>query len=152
MSNKVINATFRYFSSKVPGFALAGLAPKLRQIASIRKKAEEAQWNGLSGKRTCVPSVYWGQAQFSSLILSSDLLVLEQRIWHHRVSIVETHQLIPKFAKKNRNLTSRPIRGHKSGHVKAGHIGYHSIRGHEQTLWCQFHSSIIFGSKLWPEE
>ena len=42
---------FRHFWFNVQGITLGGLAPTLRQIASICKKAEEAQWNGLSEVR-----------------------------------------------------------------------------------------------------
>ena len=39
---------FRHFWLNEQGIALAGLAPKLRQILQS-EKVEEAQWNGLSG-------------------------------------------------------------------------------------------------------
>ena len=80
---------------------------------------------------------YWGQALFFNLgfsAITSELLVfIEQHIWHRRVSLVMTNQLVSNFAQisKFRKLISRPIWGHRSDQVKVGHVWYHSIRDHE---------------------
>ena len=65
---------FRYILFSAQDIALAGLASKLRQIASICKKAEKAQWMGYLEQmlrfnlRSAILALgvkmYWGQALF----------------------------------------------------------------------------------------
>ena len=144
------------------GIALAGLAPKLRQIASIRKK-REAQWNGQSG----VSSQIWPQANrfgarvqnvlrsstiFQTLSFStitSELFVLQQRIWHHRVSLVETNRAISNFAKKNIKIWP-PAKFGITGQIRSKLVILGIIRfgATRQAIWCQCHSSFTFGSKV----
>ena len=90
---------------------LAGLVPNLRQIASNGKR-QRKQWNGPSGVWSQIKpqinrlgvrgqsllgsSTIFQSSSFSSI--DSALSVLEQQIRHHRVSLVETNRVIPKFA------------------------------------------------------
>ena len=104
---------FRHFWFNVQDFALAGLAVKIRQSSNLQK-AEEAQWNGLSG----VSSQIWPQAsrfgargqnvlgsctifqtlRFSSI--TSKIWVLQRRIWHHRVLSLRQIECYPISQKK----------------------------------------------------
>ena len=49
--------------------------------------------------------MYWGQTLFFQTLrfstITSELVVLQQRIWHHRISLVETNRVIPNFAQKS---------------------------------------------------
>ena len=109
--------------------------------------------------------MYWGQAlffkhylRFPQTTITSELFALQQRIWHHRVSLVKTNPVISNFARNKKqlqNFTSRPIRGDWSDQVKAGHIClvifilsiiWFGVT--RQTRWYSFHSSITFGSKV----
>ena len=69
--------------------------------------------------------------RFSTII--SEILVLQQRIQHHRVSLVETTRVISHFQNKKKNSKFDPtnLGSQVRLQVKVGHIGYHSIRGHK---------------------
>ena len=86
---------FRHFWFNVQGITLAGLAPKLRQIASIRKKQRKRNEMGylecalrFDFKSTVLaPGVkmYWGQTLFFKPYvffsnITSEPFVLQQRI------------------------------------------------------------------------
>ena len=141
------------------GITLAGLTPKLRQIASIRKKQSKyyemgyLRYGFVFDFRLTVLAlavkVYWGQGTisqilgkyvFSTTASKLTLLVLEQRILHHLVSLVKTNRLIPQLCPKSqiKNLTSRPIWGHRSGQVEISHIGYHLIWGNKTNTLVPF--------------
>ena len=135
----------RHFWFNVQDISLAGLAPKLRQIASIRKKERKRNAMGYLeqvlgfylrstvlalGSKCIGVKHYFQTLRFSTI--TSELFVLQQWISHHRVSLVKTNRAIPNFAHKGKfqNLTSRPIWSHMSDQVKVGH-GYHSIQSHK---------------------
>ena len=99
-------------------------------------------------------------------------MVLEQRIWHYRVSLVKKKRMILNFTPKTQlqNMTSRPIWGHRSNQVKAvifciirfggtaqeKHFGTRSIRVSPlvQKLWAEeslSHRFIMGWVENWPD-
>ena len=52
------------------------------------------------------PTLFFQILHFSTI--TSELLLLQQHTWHHRISLVETNQLIPNFAKKTSKLDLSP--------------------------------------------
>ena len=109
---------FRHFLFNLQGITLAGLAPKLRQIASNKKKKKKknrgnamkwAIWSksqiwlqvNCSGARS--QNVFGLCTIFQTLrfsIITSELFVLRKRIWHHRISLLEKNRVMPNFAQK----------------------------------------------------
>ena len=152
---------FRHFWFNVQDITLAGLAPKLRQIASICKEQRKRNAMGCLeqvlgfylrssvlalGSKCIGVKNYFQTLHFSTI--TSELFILQQRISHHRVFLVKTNRVIPNFVHKSQfqNLTSRPIWSHiMSDQVKVSHIGYHSIQGHKTNNL----ASISFVYHLW---
>ena len=75
------------------------------------------------------------------------VLVLQQRIWHYRVSLVKKNRMIFNFAPKSQfqNLTSRPIWGPKvkSGQSWSSWVSFDSGTQEKHFL------SIAFAYHLW---
>ena len=136
----------RHFLSNVQGIALASLAPKLRQMASICEKQTKqhevgqldcglrldfrAQVNHFRARGKILPksSTVFQTLRFSTI--TSELFVLEQEIWHHRVSLVR-YPKVPQKAMSKLDLPLNMGSHVRLGQVKVGNIVYHSIRGQE---------------------
>ena len=89
---------FRHFWLNVQDIALAGLAPKLRQIASIRKKHRKCNEMGYLEKvlkfdlRSTVLALgvkmYWGQALFCKPYVFLQYLTSEQFVLQHEFDVI----------------------------------------------------------------
>ena len=151
---------------------LPGLAPKLRQIASNRKtktKKKRKKHNEIGCLECCLrfdlmsivyapkAKVYWGQTlffNFTFFLITSKLLVIEQRICHHHAPLADTNRVMPTFARKAHFKIWPPTQPGVTGQLRLkmvvlGIIWFWAMR---KTLWYQFNSLITFVSNSYGQK